>query len=316
MNIEYFYYFREVADGLSISKAAHVYHMTQQGMSRAIGQIEREYDVRLFNRAGSTISLTEAGASFLEYAKRIIENHNLLNDSMNHFRSKEVASENETITVYVTHNVAFNIWPSLRRRLAAACPDTAFNVREMWQTDMVGELGLVPKSNAFGLVTLPSTFSDILRTTSICLQPLMDIELMAYVAKNSPYAKRNTITLDELASAKLAMLDDAGLDLMLTTLIGRDRYAKVNAFRTSNRDLLEEEILYNGAVGFTNTFVKNYCLKDGITIIGIEQTFKTPLYLMTSALAELNEPARKAIDSLASIVTEVYSEVAFSSSAS
>lgn len=68
--------FCQVAKSKSFSKASKELYMTQPAVSQAIMQLERELDIRLFNRAPKGVSLTTEGNLLFEYVNSAI---NLIN---------------------------------------------------------------------------------------------------------------------------------------------------------------------------------------------------------------------------------------------
>ncbi len=64
--------FHAVAKHLSFTKAAEVLFMTQPAVTFQIRQLEDHFNMRLFDRAHGSISLTSAGVMALDYAERIL----------------------------------------------------------------------------------------------------------------------------------------------------------------------------------------------------------------------------------------------------
>ena len=65
--------FQLVARTLSFTRAAEVLDYAQSSVTAQIQALEKELDVRLFDRLGRRIVLTEAGRRLLEYAERILQ---------------------------------------------------------------------------------------------------------------------------------------------------------------------------------------------------------------------------------------------------
>lgn len=63
--------FQAVARRLSFSRAADDLHLSQPAVSQQIRQLETELGVRLFQRAGNRVELTDAGQILADYAGRV-----------------------------------------------------------------------------------------------------------------------------------------------------------------------------------------------------------------------------------------------------
>ena len=72
MELRQLKYFVKTAELLSFSKAAKALFITQSTLSQQIKQLEDELDMALFFRNNHKVSLTEAGETFLEGAKKTL----------------------------------------------------------------------------------------------------------------------------------------------------------------------------------------------------------------------------------------------------
>ena len=72
MTIRHIRIFRAIYEnGCNTTKAADVLHMTQPAVSLSIRELEEYYGVKLFDRIGRRLVITEAGKRFYEYASHI-----------------------------------------------------------------------------------------------------------------------------------------------------------------------------------------------------------------------------------------------------
>ncbi len=78
--------FRSVARHLSFTKAANELFITQPAITKHIQSLEREYGLRLFNRKGNKIYLTQAGNVLLEYSNKIFNLELRLENDLNKFK--------------------------------------------------------------------------------------------------------------------------------------------------------------------------------------------------------------------------------------
>ena len=65
--------FVEVAERGHVTRAAEALHMSQSAASAAIATLEMSYQVKLFDRVGRGIQLTEAGRVFLREARAVLD---------------------------------------------------------------------------------------------------------------------------------------------------------------------------------------------------------------------------------------------------
>mgnify|MGYP000126364617 CR=1 FL=1 len=80
--------FHTVAKRLNFTKAAEELFISQPAVTKHIREIERHYQVKLFDRKGSKISLTPAGHTLYEHADRIFAIYRDLEFELNNFNKE------------------------------------------------------------------------------------------------------------------------------------------------------------------------------------------------------------------------------------
>ena len=72
MTLRHFNIFVSVCDTMNMTAAAELLFMSQSAVSQAIAELEKYYDVRLFERLSRKLYLTNAGDKLLSYARHMI----------------------------------------------------------------------------------------------------------------------------------------------------------------------------------------------------------------------------------------------------
>jgi DNA-binding transcriptional LysR family regulator len=73
MELRHLRYFVAVGDEQHYGRAAKQLHVAQPALSRQIQDLEEEMGVKLFDRLGRGVKISTAGKSFLEDARRILQ---------------------------------------------------------------------------------------------------------------------------------------------------------------------------------------------------------------------------------------------------
>ena len=73
MNLSHLQYFRELAQVQHYTKAAHNLFISQPTLSHSIAALEDELGVKLFEKNGRTVKLTDDGALFARYVERSLD---------------------------------------------------------------------------------------------------------------------------------------------------------------------------------------------------------------------------------------------------
>ena len=78
MTITQLIYFDSVAQTLNIARTAETFHVTPPAVSKAIRDLEKEYETALFIRDGNKLLLTQAGSLFQEKIMRFLKQYRQL----------------------------------------------------------------------------------------------------------------------------------------------------------------------------------------------------------------------------------------------
>ena len=80
MTIQQCKYVLEIAKTGSFSEAAKQLFIAQSSLSISIKSLEQEFNIKIFERSGNGVYLTDEGAEFVKYATQICENNDLITE--------------------------------------------------------------------------------------------------------------------------------------------------------------------------------------------------------------------------------------------
>jgi len=117
--------FIAIAELGSFSEAAERLHLTQPAVSKRIASLEQQLNVRLFDRLGREVSLTEAGRALLPRAYQIL---NVLDDTRRALTNLngEISGR---LTLATSHHIGLHRLPPLLRAFTRAHPQVALDIQ-------------------------------------------------------------------------------------------------------------------------------------------------------------------------------------------
>jgi DNA-binding transcriptional LysR family regulator len=144
--------FVAVAELKNFRRAAERLHMAQPPLSQAIRRLERELDVRLFNRTSRIVELTDAGNVLLAEARRI------LSQTEGAVIATQRTAQGRTgkLSVGFTVPWAYELVPAVLTSFLQRYPDVTLAIREVSSSEQVRML--VDAELDFGFLRLPAHY--------------------------------------------------------------------------------------------------------------------------------------------------------------
>lgn len=164
MTLRHFRVFLAVCETMNMTSAAQGMLMTQSAVSQAVTELEKYYEVRLFERLSRKLFLTEAGEKLLHYAQHMLRMNTDLEQDMKAIHNSGLIRLGASITV------GASILPGLIALFRQTYPATEIDVF-VDNTDKV-EKRLLSDKTDIGLVEGDTTSQYILNT------PFMNDELV------------------------------------------------------------------------------------------------------------------------------------------
>lgn len=123
LNYHHLYYFWRVATLGNLTKAAEDLYVSQSALSTQIKQLENSINIRLFERKGRNLILTDMGKRVLAYANDIFNK----GEELSSFLSKGIITEKQHLTIGVLNTLSRNFIEEFIKPLFTM-PDVTFSL--------------------------------------------------------------------------------------------------------------------------------------------------------------------------------------------
>lgn len=196
MELRHLRYFVALADCLSFTRAAERVHVTQSTLSHQIRQLEDEVGQPLFDRIGRRVVTTEAGALFLAYASRALQE---VDQGIATLKPGGGGLTGQ-VRIGATHTFNIGLIPECVALFLARHPTVRVRVDELAADEistrlLAGELDL-------GIAYRPTG------PTELWFEPLYNEEMVLVVSTSHPLAGRKRIRMVELHQQRLVLVPD------------------------------------------------------------------------------------------------------------
>lgn len=200
MDLKAIEYFAVLAQRGSFTQAAETLYITQPALSRKIAELEEELGCLLFHRHTRPIQLTQAGKAFKRHAQIILSDMEALKEDMDRIvRSKS----QETQTLTIGYGMAGHM-PYLAEAVAAMKKKQShvqIKLLRMFNSSVLENL----KEGRLdvGIVNLPEPEEE----KQLAYASVYPCGLVAFVSSENKLAKRESITIQEIAKEPLMLFE-------------------------------------------------------------------------------------------------------------
>ncbi len=180
--------FIAIAETGSFSTAAERLHLTQPAVSKRIAGLEQQLNVRLFDRLGREVGLTEAGRALLPRAYQILGVLDDTRRALNNLTG-EISGR---LTLATSHHIGLHRLPPLLRAFTRAHPQVALDIQFL-DSEVAYEEVLHGRAELAVITLAPETREPVEAT--IVWDDLLDF----VAAPEHPLARNSNVSLADIA---------------------------------------------------------------------------------------------------------------------
>jgi DNA-binding transcriptional LysR family regulator len=189
--------FVTVAELGSVSKAALRLHVAQSALSRQIIDLEKELDLRLFDRIGRRLVLTREGDQLVKNCRGVLGNVALLVEQAHLLRRGNAG----LLKVAASPQIIESVLPIFLRHYASRYPDVQVKLIEAVGRDQLTMLERGDVDISVGLL------SAIQAESNFVSHQLPAVEILAASLRSFEGGHRAVVQITELARYPLLLLD-------------------------------------------------------------------------------------------------------------
>lgn len=192
MTIQQCKYVLAVAKTGSFNEAAKQLFIAQSSLSVSIKSLEQELEIRIFERAGNGVYLTDEGAEFVKYATQICENSDFVTQRYKKKLSKKlyIATQHYDFIADIFGNFLNSIKSTNYR----------FSIREIETYTVIRDVETA--NSDIGIIAIKDGDFDVMKRylskKNLLFIPMIEVKPHVFFRKEHPLSNREKLSTSEL----------------------------------------------------------------------------------------------------------------------
>jgi len=229
--------FIQVCNDKSFSKAAENLHISQQGLSKAIKNLEDELEISLFDRSSKGVKPTEFGNLLLERSQKIVNEFDLMVD----FLYDKAKLKKGTISIGLPHLLYTNFFATIICKFQDTYPGIKLEIVELGSY-------VCEKNIEDDLLDISFAIKPV-NTEKIQFIRILSCNMMLLVNEGNYLAQKSAVKFKDLENEKFIMLSPEYKSRQLTIECCLQSGFKPNiVFTTSQLELIIELVALNKGI--------------------------------------------------------------------
>jgi len=276
--------FIHTAEALSFSKAAKLMHLTQPTISHHIKTLENDLGVRLFDRSGNQLHLTEAGQVLLPWARKLIRQSMELEEMVSSIQ-RSVAGQ---LRIACSTTAGKYILPRLAARFRKRFPHINVSILSCTSEYVIPRL--LEGEAHLGVVSYEAFRSGL------DIQEFFEDHIALIVPKDHPWAAQEVIEPSDLIDEPLINRESTSgtRRVLLEELAKHDiSIDDLNIFlELGNAEAIVETVAAGYGVAFVSRLA-TACLLERETVAEVQVaglSLRRTIYMVRKAIDPPNQP--------------------------
>ncbi len=196
MNLLQIKYFHEVVKHKTLSAAAEILYISQPALSSAIKELEKEFEIKLFERHHGGMELTPEGEEFYNISKNILYSADYLKDKMT-----ELSKGRKVLKLGIPPMIGSILLPEILDEFKSKKPDIALSLSEGGKDELLKKL----KDNLIDMAFIPHN-SPV--SGELISEKIAEFDIVCCVNNQNPLSKLKAISPEDLKNTPLILFKD------------------------------------------------------------------------------------------------------------
>lgn len=251
MRVDSLKYFLAIANLGSFSRASSHLYVSQQGLSKSIRALEREFGVSLFERTGKRVHLTEAGLALVPLAKEYVDIDERLRAAMREQAGRYV--HRKAAVVWAMPFITTALFTFMKDELdVRGLRDVILEEKDL--PAICDALSQHDHPAVCALIVVPRDGAASLKERGgIRFKALFEARLGVIASESLVSPRKRLLTIGELSRLPIASYIEPVLDNLVATLFGGVEPDNV-VIRSTNLAMIYELVDGGKAVTFWDSF--------------------------------------------------------------
>lgn len=250
--------FVTVADVGSMSGAAKELYISQPSVSQAIAELEKNYNVKLFERLSQKLYITEEGERLLSYARHIIGSFEEMEKALREMESSPHLHIGCSVSVgtYLLND----LWDKIEEkypgcRIVATVDNTSAIENQVLHNDL--DLAIV---------------EGIVKSEELVRIPVFQDELVLLCGKTHPFAKKKTITFRDLEGVNFISREKGSTERNQLERVMEEHDLSLNrCLNCTNTEAIKNAVMHGRGIAIlSDMLVKKECESGDMIVLRLE----------------------------------------------
>lgn len=195
MTLQQLKYILAISETGSMNKAAEQLYVSQPSLTSSVQELEKEIGVKIFNRSGRGVTLTNDGAEFLQYARQVCGQFDILAE-------KYILKGNIKKKFGVsTQHYSFAVKAFVEMVKDFDTAKYEFAIRETKTAEIISDVATL--RSELGIIYLNDfnrkSMTKLIKSNGLEFHTLTKCSPFVYLWKGHPLAKEKKITFEQLS---------------------------------------------------------------------------------------------------------------------